>query len=126
MLSRVSINVGRVMSDPLDNRQIPGRRVSDTQEAPADLNTRLTALETRLNKSFEEKFDTLAGLIKSAFPEGDPHGHRIAHERQIKSADAWDRIRSGLVEKVMTGAVISAFGFLAMALWDYFKEQVNK
>ena len=54
---------------------------------------RVSKMETRIFAHFDVKFGQLHKVIADAFPDGDPHGHRMFHERQIKDADAWAKIK---------------------------------
>ena len=67
----------------------------------------------------------LSKLIRSAFPDGDPDGHRRAHEQEIASAKRWTAIKVSVMEKVVTGGVWGLISFLALAAWEHFKRGVN-
>ena len=71
------------------------------------------------------QFDELNKLIRSAFPDGDPAGHRRAHEAGIRSAERWTKIKLSVMEKVITGGVWGLVVFLALAAWEHFKRGVN-
>lgn len=73
----------------------------------------------------DAKFGQLDGLIKSAFPGGDPVGHRLAHESQIKTAEFWSRIKASLAEKLAFGIVSGGLLFLGLAAWEAFKVKVG-
>lgn len=64
--------------------------------------------------------------ISKGFPSGDPDGHRLAHEAWIKGAQAkaefWAKLRDKLAETGVMGAV----GFLALAAWLAFKNEIHK
>jgi hypothetical protein len=72
------------------------------------------------------KFAQLHKLISDAFPAGDPHGHRMYHELQIKQAGNWDRIRGEVLSKFLTGGLWIAAAWLAFAVWQAFKSEVTK
>ncbi len=93
------------------------------EESVADA---LAKHESRMILHIDTKFGQLHKFIADAFPDGDPHGHRIAHEKQIKSADAWDKFRFGLFEHVAKGGALLVIGYVALALWDAFKAGVHK
>lgn len=95
------------------------------------------AVEERLLKTEEKIMTTLhvqMGQIRAvfeqhvheAFPHGDTHGHRNYHLKSITAAEKWDKIVTNLTEKAISGVVVAAAGFLAMAAWEYVKSQVTK
>lgn len=81
--------------------------------------------EGRMIMHFDVKFGQLHRLVADAFPDGDPHGHRMFHERQIKDAEGWHAIKRELITKVATGGVWVAAGWLLLAAWQAFKESVK-
>ena len=113
-----------------DRRKLP--RVPDITEAQIalmveeEVERRMHKLEERLMMHMDVKFGQLHRLISDAFPNGDPHGHRAYHELQIKQADGWDKIKADVVSKFLTGGLWVAAGWLAFAIWQAFKESVNR
>lgn len=88
--------------------------------------SRLVEMESRLLERVDNRFDELKKLFMDAFPGGDPHGHRIAHEQVIKSSDRWDKIKFGVLEKITAGGIWAAAAFIALAVWEGFKHEVKK
>lgn len=86
----------------------------------------LKAHEQHLMTHMDKQFDLLKKSFSEAFPDGDPHGHRIAHEKQIKTATGWDRMKSDVVSKFLTGGLWIAAGWLLLAVWESFKHEVKK
>ena len=74
----------------------------------------------------DKQFAGLKQSFNDAFPNGDPHGHRIAHEKAIADATQWHKVRQGVVEKVASGAVWAAILFAALAVWDAIKREAGK
>lgn len=72
-----------------------------------------------------EEFAKLNALIRSGYPDGDPVGHRLAHEEDIRSAKRWSALKASVMEKVVTGGVWGLIAFMAMAAWEHFKRGVN-
>jgi hypothetical protein len=70
-------------------------------------------------------FDKLSQTFASAFPGGDPHGHRMAHEKAIRDATGRDKLRSEVLGKFVTGGLWAAAGFLAFAAWEALKSHVK-
>ena len=79
---------------------------------------------------FDEKMDALeknlTKLFASAFPNGDPIGHRNAHEAQIKSADWWSRMKTETFLNLAKSGAWVAVMWVAYAAWEHFKEAVRK
>lgn len=69
--------------------------------------------EQRLH--FDEKITDLQNLFKSAFPNGDPAAHRLAHEEQIKVAAFWADTK-GKIFIAGAGAALLAVGHFALWL----------
>lgn len=78
--------------------------------------------ERRLREHLDERFDTMQKLFASAFPGGDPHGHRIAHEKAIRDAEGWDKIKREAVSKIASAGVLVGLGWLANVAWTAFKD----
>jgi hypothetical protein len=91
-----------------------------------EVERRIAKLEDKLMLHMDVKFAQLHKLISDAFPNGDPHGHRAYHELQIKQADGWDRIKGDVLSKFMTSGLWLAAAYLAFAVWQAFKNDVNK
>lgn len=89
------------------------------------LEDRVSKMEDRLTVHMDLKFDQMHRLIADAFPNGDPHGHRLAHEKQIEDAEGWKAIRRELITQVAKGGVLVAAGWLMLAIWQAFKESVK-
>lgn len=92
----------------------------------AALTAALQAHEHKIIQHMDGQFAQLRGAFASAFPEGDPHGHRAAHESAIREAAAWRRIKAEALSKALTGGIVVALGWLALAAWEAFKHEVRK
>lgn len=79
-------------------------------------------ITTHMDKQFAELKDTFA----QAFPGGDPHGHRLAHEKAIRNATGWDKLKADIVGKFLSAGLWVAAGWLALAVWESFKHEVRK
>lgn len=77
---------------------------------------------------FDDKMDALeqnlTKLFASAFPNGDPIGHRNAHEAQIKTADWWSRMKTETFLNLAKSGAWVAVMWLAYAAWKHFKSAV--
>lgn len=86
---------------------------------------RVTKMENKLVAHMDQHFTMLRQSFSDAFPGGDPHGHRMAHEKAIRQAGEWDRIKGEVISKFLTGGLWVAAGWLAFAFWQAFKESVK-
>ena len=82
--------------------------------------------EERVKKHLDDRFDELKAIMLSAFPNGDPIGHKQFHQKQIDYMNErialWKEIRS----KSIIGILWAAAGFMAMAVLEYIKRSVLK
>lgn len=81
--------------------------------------------ELRVMEHLDSGFDRLTQTFASAFPNGDPHGHRLAHEKAIRAATGWDRLKADVVGKFLTAGLWAAAGFLAFAAWEAIKSNLQ-
>lgn len=88
--------------------------------------TALRSHEQHLMQHMDRQFALLKQSFADAFPGGDPHGHRIAHEKAIRNATGWDRMKAELLSKFLTGGLWVAAGWLAFAVWEALKHEVRK
>ncbi|WP_460564784.1 hypothetical protein [Hydrogenophaga aquatica] len=91
-----------------------------------EVERRLSKAEDKLLAHMDVKFGQLHKLITDAFPGGDPHGHRMAHEKQIRDADGWAKMKAEVLSKFLSGGLWVAAGWLGFAIWQAFKESVHK
>jgi hypothetical protein len=110
------------------DRRKPVPTVSEAQISlmiEEEVERRISKLEDKLMVHMDTKFAQLHRLIVDAFPDGDPHGHRAYHQLQIKQAEGWDKIKGDVLSKFLTGGMWLAAGYLALALWNAFKDSVK-
>jgi hypothetical protein len=91
-----------------------------------EVERRLAKFEDKLMLHMDVKFAQMHKLIESAFPNGDPHGHRAHHEKVINSASEWNKIKGEIISKFLTGGLWVAAGWLAYVIWQAFKNEVTK
>lgn len=77
-------------------------------------------------RELDSRFSELSDMIKSAFPEGDPHGHRRSHEQEIREAAGWSKLKADLVSKVMTGGIWGGLVWLAFAVVEAIKQEIKR
>lgn len=90
-----------------------------------EVDRRMDKMEQKLMLHMDGKFAQLHKLITDAFPNGDPHGHRMFHEKSIKDADSWAKIKGEVLSKFLTSGLWVAAGWLAFSVWQSFKESIK-
>lgn len=88
--------------------------------------TALKAHEQHLTTHMDKQFALLRQSFIDAFPGGDPHGHRIAHEKMIQTATWWERAKGDAFSKVASAGVWAVVVFLAIAAWEHIKQEARK
>ena len=86
----------------------------------------LQAHEQQLMQHMDKQFAALKQSFADAFPGGDPHGHRIAHEKAIAKAGWWDKTKSDAFSKVASAGLWAIVVFLAIAAWEHIKHEARK
>ena len=89
------------------------------------INDALQSHEARVLDRMDSGFDRLSQTFASAFPNGDPHGHRLAHEKAIRSATGWDKLKAEVVGKFLTMGLWAAAVFLAYTVWESIKTNIR-
>lgn len=64
--------------------------------------------------------EEIAVLMRKAFPEGDPDGHRRSHEAAIRAAEERAEFWSAMRKEVGKWGLISVLGFLVVSAWHNF------
>lgn len=82
--------------------------------------------EQKMIQHMDVKFVQLNATVMSAFPNGDPHGHRLAHEKAIRNADGWEKLKGELITKLATSGMWAAGAWVIYILWQAFKESIHK
>lgn len=90
------------------------------------VSTALVNHEQHLVTHMDKQFASLRQSFSDAFPGGDPHGHRMAHERQIANAGWWDKVKADAASKLATAGIWAFMVFLAVAAWEYVKHEARK
>lgn len=86
----------------------------------------LKSHEQHLMLHMDKQFASLQNTFAAAFPGGDPHGHRLAHEKAIAKAGWWDRAKSDAFSKVAGAGLWAVVVFLAIAAWEHIKQEARK
>lgn len=86
----------------------------------------LSTHEQHLTLHMDKQFALLRQSFSDAFPGGDPHGHRIAHEKAIANANWWEKAKGDAFSKVASAGVWAVVVFLAIAVWEHIKQEARK
>lgn len=86
----------------------------------------LASHEQHLTAHMDRQFAMLKTAFVEAFPGGDPHGHRLAHERQIANASWWDKVKGDAVGKTTAAGMWAVVVLLAVAAWEHIKSEARK
>jgi hypothetical protein len=86
----------------------------------------LTSHEQHLTAHMDKQFALLKAAFAEAFPSGDPHGHRLAHERQIANATWWEKVKGDAVGKATAAGLWAVVVFLCVAAWEHIKSEAKK
>lgn len=102
-------------------RQLPGGVTLEELNAHIDVRVMhaLQAHEERMGARMDRRFDELADLLRSGFPEGDPAAHRRVHEARMNKARDWARMTQGIAQTVVAAVFLAALGFLGMAAYQH-------
>lgn len=95
---------------------------SDPRDIAEYVDAGMDALEEKLIKHVDRRFDELADLLRGAFPDGDMTKHRLSHERQLEAEADLKSLRRSLIEK-------GAFGLIAAMVvmnWEAIKLLVKE
>ena len=114
------------MSPPYDGQE---RRAAAITEDRVELmisqavQQALAAHEQHLMQHMDRQFAQLKQTFAEAFPGGDPHQHRVAHEKAIANASWWDKVKSDAVGKASAAGLWGLVAFLAIAAWEHIKRE---
>ena len=86
----------------------------------------LVSHEQHLVAHMDRQFADLRRTFSDAFPGGDPHGHRLAHEKAIRNAGWWDKIKSEAASKTITASLWVTLAFIALSVWEHIKNEAKK
>lgn len=86
----------------------------------------LVTHEQHLTLHMDQQFALLRKSFADAFPHGDAHGHRLAHERAISKATWWDKAKSDAFSKVTATGLWAIVAFLALAAWEHIRQEARK
>lgn len=115
-----------------ERRAVIGAQVADGSGDPsrpvtkAELQEALREHRHSTREFIATKFTELEELIRDGFPNGDTRGHREVHEGSIKRAEERSKLWTSVREKLVSGGVMTAAGFIVVALWNHFVNAVQQ
>lgn len=74
----------------------------------------------QMRKELKDHISDEAIVLKHAFPQEDPDGHRRAHEAWILKAEKQAKFWELLYNTLRIGGIVSVIGFLLAAGWVAF------
>lgn len=110
-----------VYQNILERRSNPTPDAETILYVMQEINKRVQALDDRLSKQTHDATlklaEEIATLMCKSFPQGDPDGHRAAHEAWIKreedKTEFWKKMRF----EVSRWGIIGLLGWLAIVAW---------
>jgi len=88
--------------------------------------TALKSHEQHLMTHMDKQFAALRQSFMDAFPGGDPHGHRLAHERYMAKASWWEKAKGDAFSKVAGAGLWAVVVFLCIAAWEHIKQEARR
>lgn len=64
--------------------------------------------------------EKLLAAFQNAFPDGDPHSHRVYHEMLMEKLKEEAELRSMLKKEILKWGLLGFLGFACVALWKAF------
>lgn len=87
---------------------------------------KIESLDNKLTKHIHDETLQLAEevsrLMLKSFPEGDPDGHRAAHEAWIRREESKTRFWEKMVFEITRWGVLGVLGWMLYHLWKAFIE----
>lgn len=119
----------------MDEYTGPERRVVNQERRASDeallllipqIHEKIDRIEAALQKHMTDDSIKIAEEIKvlmdNAFPFGDPHGHRAAHEASIRRAEARTEFWKKMTFELSRWGLFGFLGWAAVNLWRVFVE----
>ena len=103
-----------------------------TERPPSEERVRLLIVEAldqhekAMRQHLDERFAALEKAFTGAFPNNDPHGHRIAHEEAIRHAGDRQKFKAEVTTKMFTGGIWAAIVWFAVASWNHFLDAISR
>lgn len=110
--------------DGRELRELSQERVTAIVRSAVDES--LKSHKAEVTRHIDESMRELKAYIATGYPDGDPVGHRLSHEKEIRGAARWEQIKTSVAEKLLTGGVWGLLAFLGLAAWEMLKREAQK
>ena len=91
--------------------------IKEIRQHQQEIDNRLTK---HMNDETKELAEVISEIMKAAFPDGDPEGHRRRHELELEElkerTEFWKKMRLELAKWGLLGFL----GWASLALWSSF------
>lgn len=95
--------------------------VSDLRDGQLDLQASMDEMKTE-----NAQLKAAIARLLSGFPADDVDGHRRYHQSVIEGRELRNKLVRTALEKAVGSGVLLGLGWLLLAVWQYFKFEVNK
>lgn len=110
--------------DGRERRELSQERIASIVKSAVD--DALKEHKADVTRHIDESMKDLKAYIATGYPDGDPVGHRMAHEKGIRDAERWERLKTSVAEKLLTGGVWGLLLFVGLAVWETLKREAQK
>jgi len=100
--------------------------MQDHEQIDAKIQAAMTAHADKHTAQLDARMKELRDMFSSAFPDGDPSGHRTYHEAQIKYMEERVKLWQDIRGKTLAGVVWLGLLALGTAVWEYVKAAVSR
>lgn len=107
-------------------RAVGGEELVATIEGLASAQETMTATQTTMAEDIHEIKESLAGLVKTAFPGSDAEGHRRYHEAVISRTAAIEHLTWAIKEKTIFGLLWMGILLIGASVWFFFLSKLTK
>lgn len=93
-------------------------------ELMQEIKGKVDGIDDRLTQHANDDARRFDAFIGTAFPDGDPHGHRAVHEAWIREMEDRHKLRQSVIEKLTTGGVWACLVALTATVWYWLKGHI--
>ena len=106
--------------EPIERRTDTGALLVLVQQVHADVQIFGRQLDEQRHTEALLLAQAVVDLTLKAFPDGDPDGHRKAHESQMRAIEARAEFWKKMLFEITKYGVIGVVGWLAIKVWTAF------
>jgi hypothetical protein len=111
---------------PVERRVAGGSGFAALMEMVIETNANVSHLRQEISDGALAQKLAIESVLADAFPEGDPVGHRKAHEAAIKSAEDKAIFWKTMLTKLTEWGLIGFAGWAVYSLWAAFLQGPHK